>query len=226
MNAPLARRRLSGDTENRAYHHGNLRTALVLCGLRLLEREGIGGLTLRRAAREAGVSQSAPLHHFGNKLGLCAAIAAEGFRALLASRRDALAREKDAEGRLRAVMRAYVRFALRHPALFELMFSALIPDKSKYPELEDAATRSYRLLEDCVGEYLRACGGSAATARQATLAAWTTCHGVATILVDRQNSPTEVTRRRPNRFADDVFDVLLAGIALCGSADGSCAKRS
>ena len=52
--------------------------------------------------------------------------------------------------------------ALRHPALFELMFSPLIPDKSQYPELEEAATSSYRLLEKCVGDYLHAHGGSAA----------------------------------------------------------------
>lgn len=226
MNAPFAGRRGVGDAGDRAYHHGNLRAALVLCGLRLIEREGLAGLTLRRAAREAGVSQSAPLHHFGSKLGLCAAIAAEGFRTLLASRRDAMGREGDAERRLRAVMRAYVRFALRHPALFELMFSALIPDKSKYPELEEAATRSYRLLEDCVGDYLRASGGSAASLRQAALAAWTTCHGVATILVDRQNSPNEVTRRRPNRFADDVFDVLLAGIVARSTAERAHMKPS
>lgn len=197
----------------RAYHHGNLRAALVQCGMQALEREGLGALTLRRAARDAGVSQSAPLHHFGGKLGLCAAIAAEGFRTLLASRREAIAREQDAEGQLRAAMRAYVRFALRHPALFELMFSPLIPDKSRYPELEEASTCSYRLLEDCVAEYLRASGRSAAQLRQAALAAWTACHGVATILVDRQNSPNDVTRRRPTRFADEVFDVLLAGIA-------------
>ena len=197
----------------RNYHHGNLRDAMVECGLRLLETEGLAGLTLRRAAREAGVSQTAPLHYFDNKLGLCAAIAAEGFRALLKDRLDALARKKGEAGRLRAVMHAYVSFAMRHPALFELMFSPRIPNKAEYPELEDAATRSYRVLEQCVADYLRACGKPASSARQAALAAWTACHGVATILVDRQNSPYDLTRKNPARTADNVFEVFLAGIA-------------
>ena len=71
---------------------------MVRCGLRLLETEGLASLTLRRAAREAGVSQTAPLHHFDNKLGLCAAIAAEGFRMLVKARLDARANEKDERG--------------------------------------------------------------------------------------------------------------------------------
>ncbi len=195
------------------YHHGNLREAMVRCGLRLLETEGLAGLTLRRAAREAGVSQTAPLHYFDNKLGLCAAIAAEGFRMLLKERLQARAREKDEAGRLRAVMQAYVSFSMRHPALFELMFSRQFPNKAKYPELEEAATGSYRVLEQCVVEYLRACGKPAGAARQATLAAWTACHGIATILADRQNSPYDLTRKNPVRTSDDVFEIFLAGIA-------------
>lgn len=201
------------DAADRNYHHGNLRDAMVQCGLRLLEAEGLDGLTLRGAARVAGVTQTAPLHHFGNKLGLFAAIAAEGFRQLLKARLDALAREQTEAGRLQAVMHAYVSFAMDHPALFGLMFGPQIPNKAKFPELEDAATRSYRVLEQCVADYLRACGRPAGSARKATLAAWTSCHGVATILVDRQNSPYDLTRRNPARTADDVFEILLAGIA-------------
>ncbi len=209
----------AGLAEARGYHHGNLREAMVDCGLRLLETEGLDALTLRRAAREAGVSQSAPLHHFGNKLGLVAAIAAEGFRRLAAARTSALqkCRSSDAGTRLRAVMHAYVDFAMRHTPLFQLMFGPQIPNKAAHPELEDAATRSYRILEQCVADYTQACGIERSATRQATLAAWTACHGVATILVDRQNSPYDLTRRDPSRTADEVFDVLLAGIAARGA---------
>src|SRR5262244_1793619 len=52
------------------YHHGSLREAMLRAAETILERHGIGGLTLRAAAREAGVSHSAPKNHFGDVMGL------------------------------------------------------------------------------------------------------------------------------------------------------------
>ena len=42
----------------------------------ILEREGIGGLTLRAAARKAGGSHAAPKNHFGDLMGLLSELAA------------------------------------------------------------------------------------------------------------------------------------------------------
>ena len=57
------------------YHHGNLRKALVDAALEILQREGANALTLRGAARAAGVSQAAPYRHFADKEELLAAVA-------------------------------------------------------------------------------------------------------------------------------------------------------
>src|SRR5438128_2070927 len=62
-----------------AYHHGNLREALVSQGLSIVESEGLPALTMREIARRTGVTQTAPLHHFEGKEGLLAAIAALGW---------------------------------------------------------------------------------------------------------------------------------------------------
>src|SRR5262252_11098852 len=48
------------------YHHGSLREAMLRSAESILERDGIGGLTLRAAAREAGVSHAPPKNHFGD----------------------------------------------------------------------------------------------------------------------------------------------------------------
>src|SRR5215510_3827207 len=74
--------RASKDADARPYHHGNLREDLVRCGKEQLREVGLAELSLRRIASEVGVSQVAPKHHFGNKEGLLAAIAASGFRDL------------------------------------------------------------------------------------------------------------------------------------------------
>ena len=62
------------------YHHGALRDALLQAAERVLERDGLSGLTLRAVAREAGVSHAAPTHHFGDLTGLVSELAAIGFR--------------------------------------------------------------------------------------------------------------------------------------------------
>ena len=46
-----------------SYHHGNLRDALVMRGIEILDTQGFDALSLRQAARDVGVSQAAPLHH-------------------------------------------------------------------------------------------------------------------------------------------------------------------
>ncbi len=66
------------------YHHGSLRDSLVEWGTHLLDTEGIDAMSLRAAAKAAGVSPAAPSRHFGDKNGLLAAIAAQGFRDLVA----------------------------------------------------------------------------------------------------------------------------------------------
>src|SRR6266496_6860206 len=67
----------SGDAP---YHHGALHDALLEAAERVLERDGLSGLTLRAVAREAGVSHAAPTHHFGDLTGLLSELAAIGFR--------------------------------------------------------------------------------------------------------------------------------------------------
>src|SRR5262245_50323453 len=62
------------------YHHGALRDALLQAAEKVLERDGLPGLTLRAVAREAGVSHAAPTHHFGDLTGLLSELAAIGYR--------------------------------------------------------------------------------------------------------------------------------------------------
>ncbi|RCW64113.1 TetR/AcrR family transcriptional regulator [Pseudorhodoferax soli] len=197
----------------RSYHHGNLRDELVRQGMALLEAQGMARLSMREVARQIGVAQTAPLHHFEGKTGLLAAIAAQGFRELFAFRMQALQHKRDPEERLVAVMLAFVEFARSRPALFQLMHGPEIPDKSLFPELDEAATRSYALLETCVADHLQATDGSIDRSREATLAAWTACSGLATILTNPQNTPRSVLRKDPMGIARTIVGMFLRGLS-------------
>jgi AcrR family transcriptional regulator len=121
----------------RAYHHGNLREALLEAAERSL---GQGELSLRELARDVGVSHAAPRRHFPDKQALLDALAEDGFERLGVELDTAMGGAGDTLGeRLGAFARAYVRFATEHSALLELMFAG----KHRAERLHEAADRAF-----------------------------------------------------------------------------------
>ena len=66
--------------DRKAYHHGDLRKALLDDAVKLLREEGEAGLSMRNLAARAGVSRTAAYHHFEGKHALLCAVAEEGFK--------------------------------------------------------------------------------------------------------------------------------------------------
>ncbi|MER7928707.1 TetR/AcrR family transcriptional regulator [Streptomyces sp. NPDC096057] len=125
----------------RAYHHGDLKAALLERAERTLRERGVDALSLRELARESGVSPGAPSRHFRTKQVLLDALALEGYERLV----EAIATAQGAAGpsfgeRLEATARAYVGFCTDNAALVELMFSAKHSPEAS-PALADAAGR-------------------------------------------------------------------------------------
>jgi len=104
-----------------AYHHGDLRAALLDAALEVLEEDGATALSLRAVARRAGVSPAAPYRHYADREALVSAVAAIGYREL-AERLGAAHPAPSTPDQLADVAVAYVRFALDRPALFRIMF--------------------------------------------------------------------------------------------------------
>jgi AcrR family transcriptional regulator len=156
-------------TGEAAYHHGDLRRALVEEAVRAIAEEGVGVLSLRELARRAGVSHAAPAHHFGDKAGLLAAVAAEGFRLLAEELRVA---DKGAGDAL-DVGRAYIRFAVHRRAYFEVMFRPEMQQSSD-PELIEAR----QLVRDELFHSALRIEGSTEKATLLGVVLWSLVHGV------------------------------------------------
>lgn len=157
----------------RSYHHGDLRRAVLDAAIEAITTSGPGALSLRDLARRAGVSHAAPAHHFKDKAGLLTALAVEGHELLAASLIEATDGDL-----LRELGVRYVRFALEHPAHFEVMFRPDLhhPDA---PELLVAKERTRDLLRGGVVALPAERRGE--DAGLATLAAWSLAHGFATL---------------------------------------------
>jgi len=161
------------------YHHGALHAGLLAAAQGILETEGLEGLTLRAAARAAGVSHAAPKNHFGDLTGLLSELAALGFRHFTEVLRSA--QSFDAAGH------AYVAFAQDHPAMFLLMFRSERLDMQR-PALAEAVAASREALADAASRSLGIARDAQAPASPAQIArmvgAWSLVHGFAMLLID------------------------------------------
>lgn len=187
-----------------AYHHGNLRQAVLERAVAVIATDGPNGFSLRSLAADLGVSHTAPLHHFRSREGVLNAVAAEGFR-LLSAKLTAL-REANA-GFLEAGV-AYVEFALDHPAHFQVMFTPTLLDEND-PDLAAAREASFRELRAGVDQMSDQ--GRVEDAATAIVASWSLVHGIATLALTGNLDKAEL---RPLVAGGDILAIARKSAAM------------
>ncbi len=191
---------------SKAYHHGELRPALVSAALDLLERDGAEALTLRGLARAVGVSAMAPYHHFANRADLLVAVAAEGFRRLQSQKIQALhASGGDPVAALVAGTASYVEFVADHPHLYRLMKGPAFADRAPHPELRAAAAAPAASLLGLMETLLAGRLATITPARGAQIL-WSLSHGIGMLVVDGQ-----IDRALAPALARDGARALIMG---------------
>jgi AcrR family transcriptional regulator len=193
------------------YHHGDLRRALVDAALELVKEQGPAGITLREAARRAGVTHAAPYRHFADKEALLAAVAEEGFERLRDTVEGAIAGVEPKNG-VEAIGISYVRFARENPSQFRVMFGSQVGDKRRYPSLVQADQAVFDLLSRTIAAaQLTGDIGMGDPARMG-MVAWSMLHGVAALVVDGQMERAGVRDEQIDDFARRVARTATAGL--------------
>jgi AcrR family transcriptional regulator len=118
---PEKKRSTKPKTES-SYHHGSLRQALIEAVLALAQEGGTEAITVREAARRAGVSPAAPFRHFADKADLMTAVAEDATRKLAAA---IAARHPKSKGKprqdLKTLGESYLAWARDNPTHFEIV---------------------------------------------------------------------------------------------------------
>ena len=205
--------------QEKPYHHGDLRRALLDAALHLISEKGVAGLTLREVARQAGVSHNAPYHHFADKAALVAAIVDQGFDEFAVALHAAYAAgEGSPLDKLQEAGVAYIRFAMTHPAQFRLMFRPELRESDQGAESakdDHESSSGYEVvitgLEAAQREGLIAAGDIAPLA----LTAWSTVHGLVDLILDG-NREIAGTPEEALNLARVVVGVLIQGLAKRG----------
>lgn len=159
---------------------------LVDESVRLIDEQGLGGLSFREMSRRAGVSHQTPYHHFANREGILAAIAHDGFTRLnarLGKVRETDRRKRPAEI-LRNVIRAYMIFAVENPVHYGVMFRPELVDLKRHPETREQVNQSFQRLVDSVVACHPSIAHNEKRLMEIANALWAAAHGVATIWLD------------------------------------------
>lgn len=194
-----------------AYHHGDLKDALVDATRDIIEREGLTQFTMRESARRAGVSHGAPAHHFGDKTGLLTELAARSFeeRRELAQRYMAEAGDAPAE-KLKAMGLAYIDYSVANRGVHELVSRSDQVDWDS-PRL---ACASQATTDELVAAMSAVTGETLHPSKEAnpsTLLAWSVVHGFAALVNEGKILRDVPEAERPqaaHRLAEQVLGLL------------------
>ena len=203
-------------SDDRPYHHGDLRRAIVNAALDVLRETQSLEFSLRELARRAGVSHNAPYKHFAEKRELLAAVSAAGFEMLAKHMATEIVRFDSPRGQLFAMLRAYIAHGVENPALYRLMFGGYLsaPDHTR-PAIELAeGNKTKALLASVIvaGGLGRPIPNTSRNERKiagAVLACWSLVHGLTLLLVDGLVGPKE----KSGVLADRLVQGLLDGLA-------------
>ncbi len=173
-----------------AYHHGDLRAALLAEAAAMITEGGAASVTMRAIGARLGVSRAAAYRHFADKNALLVAVAAAGFTRLKERVQSIQAgAPRSSVEQFRRMGEEYVRFALENPAHYRLMYGKEALIREDVPELQEAASG---LFEELVG-VIRAHQRSGAIKRQDPRAqayvAWSAVHGLASLVLEGQTQP-------------------------------------
>lgn len=194
----------------------------------LFLRDGFENVSLRKIAAAIGYTAPALYSHFPDKRALILQLCCEDF-ALLRRSVDSAKRTDDCVDRLRAMGRAYVRFALDHPHHYRFMFmtpwAATEAPTDLPPEHGDPDHDAYAFLRRAVGACIEQgrFKPEYSDIEAVTQVCWGASHGVASLHIALKDDPW-VRWRSPKQTAYALIDATIDG--LCADAGESAPRQS
>ncbi|WP_076866956.1 TetR/AcrR family transcriptional regulator [Bradyrhizobium mercantei] len=196
------------------YHHGDLRRVLLDAAMQLVGEGGPEAVSVREAARRAGVSPGAPFRHFPSRDALMNAVAEEAQRRFRAEIEAALAGAPSGDplGRFRRLGIAYLRWAMQNPTHFEIISSRRFFDHDRSVGVSSDNAELIGLTERTLAEALSAGQLGAHDLKQVQIAGRALVYGFARMHIDGHLPRWGVADAEAEQMAADIVDLFIAGI--------------
>jgi AcrR family transcriptional regulator len=215
--APAAkpRRRVPRAVAPKPYHHGDLRRVLIDAALQLVGEGGAEAVSVREAARRAGVSPGAPFRHFPSRDALMQAVAEEAQRRFRAEIAAALAAAApgDPLGRFRCLGLAYLRWAMRNPTHFEVISSRRFFDHDRAAAISRDNAELIELTERTLADAFAAGQLRPTDLKQVQIAGRALVYGFARMNIDGHFPRWGVASPGVEQTAEAILDLFIEGIS-------------
>jgi AcrR family transcriptional regulator len=214
------------DREPRARAHDQ-RVRILDAARRIVMREGLAALSMRKIAEAIGYSPASLYIYFEGRDEIAEALGREGYAQLLAHL-EPLASIADARERLHALAHAYVAYGCDHPQTYELIFMAHkerggqggppgrrqreVPDATGAPEESAGLACGARLFAGTLSG-LTPAGGTRADGGLLAQALWAMLHGVVTLTL----APAGFERAAHGPLIDAALDAWFGIRAAPGA---------
>src|SRR6202171_1065172 len=208
------RRRPAAHPPPKPYHHGDLRRVLIDAALGWAEEGGAEAVSVREAARRAGVSPGAPFRHFPSRVALLTAVAEEAQRRFRAEIEVALteAPAGDPLARFRSFGLAYLRWAMRNPAHFEIISSGRYFDHDRATELSRDNSEVIGMTERALAEAGAQGQLRPSDLKQVQIAGRALVYGFARMNIDGHFPRWGIADAEAERTAEAMVDLFIDGI--------------
>lgn len=195
-------------TTNRRGEGARLREEILQATMRMLgtvvARDAV---TLRAIARETGVAAPSIYKHFDGREAILDAVVARAFAHL---EEACVAAASTAEGgaKIQAVGRAYVEFALSHPAEYRVMFDGSVGSTNHLPVREyPAGARAFQHFIDGFVELADETGSTTIEPVRDAQTLWASLHGVVTLVPATPGFPWV----EPDTIVDRLLSTFVSG---------------
>lgn len=163
-----------------------LREEILETTARMLEETGDStSLSLRKVAREVGVTPTSIYLHFDSLKELTATVKTQAFERLSEILTTATTQaEGDVRDRIRAFMQAYVDFAFTHPGLYQVWFTSELSVPPEGSRENYIGQNAFDVVRDRMAEVV-----GESEAEMLTLQAWCALHGLIMLRTKRPLFP-------------------------------------
>lgn len=169
--------------ENKSYHHGDLRRALIETGIELISREGEDKLSLRRVAEKCGVSNAAPYAHFKSKDEFIAAMQQHIMEQFTHSLEKVVQENTDDLSLLSSLGKAYVMFFYQNPLYYDFLFSRKnICINLSINNSDDTQNPPLAILQENANYVFRKLNMPEKMIQDKVIAMWALVHGLSAIV--------------------------------------------